>query len=125
MGHVNARRITRQESCFLHGRVAAANYQQWLIAKCRKWSIAGSARRDPITAKPLWHLSLTGNSQPLRRSTRGNDQRLGLDNPIVRIEREWPLLQINLADPGFQKLCAKSFGLLAKLDHQIRALNAF
>ena len=62
----------RQEKRFLHGRIPAANHDNFFSGE--KESVAGSARRNAVTDQLL----LVRQSQPARRRATGDDQSLGV-----------------------------------------------
>ncbi len=125
MNYVDARGIARQKRRFFHCRIAAANDHQAFAAKRGQRAVAGRTRRNAVAAKAEGRLCLAGNAQPLCRGARRNNQRVGFDDLIIGVKREWTLLKIDLRDPLFQKLSAEALRLFAKLDHQVRALDAF
>src|SRR6266550_526103 len=124
MNEINFRRVSSQKSRLFHGGVATADYHQVLIAKPWQWAIAGRTSRDAVAAKTVRYFSLAGNSQPLGRRSRGDDQRLRIDHVIGHLKSKGPLAQIDFSDPLLEKLRAEPFCLFTKRSHQFRALNA-
>src|SRR5688572_5312068 len=70
---INFRRVAREESSFLHRRVPATDYDDYLVTKSRQWSIARGAGRDAVTTEPVRHFRLAGNAEPLRGSAGRDD----------------------------------------------------
>ena len=105
---------------FFHGGVTTANDSDILIPK--KESVTRRAGRNAFSV--IFFLRI--DSEPLRRSARGYDQRgcrYGL--PVIEMKNERTLRGIDFRDATNVKACSETLGLFAELIHQIRAHDAF
>src|ERR1700686_2929733 len=71
---------------FLHGRVSAADHNNFLPRK--KETIAGRARRNSVADQLLF----VRQAQPARRRPARNNQSLGVDLMNAQMKKKWPLL---------------------------------
>src|SRR5689334_1951054 len=124
MNHKYSRRVASQEGSLFHRGVPAADNNEALVTKGRERTVTRRTRRYAIAAESERRFGLARNAKPLRGRARCDDQRLGLYDFVFCVELERSCAKIDFRNPLFEELSAESFCLSAKLNHQLRALNA-
>ena len=110
---------TSEEQRFFHGGVATADHGNFFSRK--KEAVACGAGGNPMTNQRL----LTGQSQPSRRSSAGNNQCARMNGLFADIDCKRALAEIGTDYVAELILSTEAPGLLAHILNQFRTLDAF